>query len=55
MTADRGAVETFDFGGTMEELRARCKADTTFDPPRPPVFQKWMGRSKPPELAQAAE
>ena len=55
MTAERGAVETFDFGGTMEELRARCKEDTTFDPPRPPVFQKWMGRSKPPELAQAAE
>ena len=55
MAADRGAVDTFDFGGTMEELRARCKADTTFDPPRQPIFQKWMGRSKPPELAQAAE
>jgi N-methylhydantoinase B len=55
MAAERGPVETFDFGGTMEELRARCKEDTTFDPPSPPVFQKWMGRSKPPELAQAAE
>jgi len=55
MTADRGTIETFDFGGTMEELRARCKEDTTFDPPKQPIFQKWMGRSKPPELAQAAE
>ncbi len=35
----------FDRGGTIEELKARCKADTTFDPPRQPVFQKWMRRS----------
>ncbi|MBT5191303.1 MAG: hydantoinase B/oxoprolinase family protein [Rhodospirillaceae bacterium] len=55
MATERGEVETFNFGGTMEELRARCKADTTFDPPRQPVFQKWMGKSKPPEMAQAAE
>ncbi|MBT4045138.1 MAG: hydantoinase B/oxoprolinase family protein [Rhodospirillaceae bacterium] len=56
MAADRGNVELFDRGGTIEELKARCKADTTFEPPRNPVFQKWMGRQEAPrKLAEAAE
>ncbi|MDE0942473.1 MAG: hydantoinase B/oxoprolinase family protein [Alphaproteobacteria bacterium] len=56
MDADRGKIELFDRGGTIEELKARCKADTTFEPPRNPVFQKWMGRQdKPQKLAEAAE
>ena len=34
-------MKLFDFGGTIEELKARCKAETSFDPPKTPVFQKW--------------
>ena len=55
MKTERPNVEVFDFGGTIEELKARCKADTSIDPPKTPIFQKWMGQSKPPEIAQAAE
>jgi N-methylhydantoinase B len=51
MATTRGAVELFDFGGTVEELKARCKEDTQLEPPKAPVFQKWMGRVK----AEAAE
>ncbi len=47
MASDRGQIELFNRGGTIEELKARCKADTTFDPPKTPVFQKWMGRGAP--------
>jgi N-methylhydantoinase B len=45
MAAQRGSVELFDFGGTVEELKARCQADTTLQPPKTPVFQKWVTRS----------
>ena len=45
MAAQRGSVELFDFGGTVEELKARCQADTTLQPPKSPVFQKWVTRS----------
>ena len=38
-------------GGTVEELKARCKADTSLDPPRQPVFQKWMQQAQPMKLA----
>ena len=41
LTKERGDVKLFDFGGTIEELKARCKAETGFEPPAPPVFQKW--------------
>ncbi|MEM7189941.1 MAG: hydantoinase B/oxoprolinase family protein [Pseudomonadota bacterium] len=44
MASERGPTQLFDRGGTIEELKARCKADTTFDPPKQPVFQNWMGR-----------
>jgi N-methylhydantoinase B len=52
MASERGETELFDFGGTVEELKASCKADTHLEPPETPVFQKWMGRS---ELRDAAE
>ena len=55
MKTERPNVEVFNFGGTIEELKARCKADTSIDPPKTPIFQKWMDRSKSPEIAQAAE
>ena len=32
-------------GGTMEELKERCKAETGFDPPRTPRFARGMGRA----------
>jgi N-methylhydantoinase B len=42
MADQRGPVELFNRGGTIEQLKARCKADTSFDPPRSPVFANWM-------------
>jgi N-methylhydantoinase B len=42
MERERGDLKLFDFGGTVEELKARCKAETGFDPPRTPEFQKWV-------------
>ena len=41
LTAERQEVKLVDFGGTIEELKARCKAETSFDPPKAPEFQKW--------------
>jgi len=37
---ERGELNLFNFGGTVEELKARCKAETGFDPPRGRMFQK---------------
>jgi len=36
----RGDVEMFNFGGSIEEIKARCKAETHLDPPVPPTFAK---------------
>lgn len=36
MAAARGDIELFSFGGTIDELRARCKAETHLEPPQPP-------------------
>jgi N-methylhydantoinase B len=38
MRTERGDVPLFNFGGSIEEIRARCKAETHLDPPRPPTF-----------------
>jgi len=38
MAASRPPIELFNRGGTIEELKARCKAETSFEPPRSPVF-----------------
>ena len=42
MAAARPVLPLFDRGGTIEELKARCKAETSFDPPRTPRFANWM-------------
>ena len=34
----RGEPGLFDFGGTIEEIKARCKEETHLDPPVPPTF-----------------
>ncbi len=39
------SASLFDRGGTVEELKARCKAETTFDPPRQPEFARWMRKT----------
>lgn len=48
MAATRPAIELFNRGGTIEQLKARCKAETSFDPPRSPVFANWMGSAPQP-------
>ncbi len=35
----RGEPELFDFGGSIEEIKSRCKAETHLDPPRAPRFE----------------
>lgn len=42
MSKQRKEAPLFNRGGTIEELKARCKEETTFDPPRTPVFANWM-------------
>jgi N-methylhydantoinase B len=42
MARNRGELLLFNRGGNMEELMARCKADTSFDPPRKPEFANRM-------------
>jgi len=39
----RGEVGLFDFGGTIEEIKARCKDETHLEPPVPPVFAQVGG------------
>ncbi|MEQ8346958.1 MAG: hydantoinase B/oxoprolinase family protein [Sneathiellaceae bacterium] len=51
IAGERGPVQLFDFGGTIEELKSRCKAETGFEPPKQPVFQTWFTK----ERALAAE
>jgi len=38
--AKRGEIEMFNFGGSIEEIKARCKAETHLDPPVPPTFAR---------------
>ena len=38
LRAERGEPGLFDFGGTIEEIKARCKEETHLDPPVPPTF-----------------
>jgi N-methylhydantoinase B len=37
---ERGETELFDFGGTIEEIKARCKEETHLDPPVRPTFAR---------------
>ncbi len=40
LSAQRGAPELFDFGGTIEQIKARCGAETGLPAPVKPVFRK---------------
>jgi N-methylhydantoinase B len=51
MARTRGPHRMFDFGGSIEELKARCKAETGFDPPISPTFATWV-RSRQQKLAR---
>lgn len=42
MAQARGATSLFDFGGTIDELKARCKDETGLEPPAQPQFQQWV-------------
>jgi N-methylhydantoinase B len=39
----RGEPELFNFGGSIEEIKSRCKAETHLDPPQSPTFEKRAG------------
>jgi N-methylhydantoinase B len=51
MARKRGPSRMFDFGGSIEELKARCKEETGFDPPVSPTFATWV-RSRQQKLAR---
>ncbi len=53
MSKERGDPKLFDFGGTVEELKARCKEETGLEPPKTPVFLNWF--TKEARKVQAAE
>jgi len=46
MANQRGEVALFDRGGTIEDLRARCKEETGLDPPKAPIFLNWFFEDK---------
>ena len=46
MAQKRGEPPVFDFGGTVDELKKRCKKETGHEPPRPPEFQTWVTAGK---------
>jgi N-methylhydantoinase B len=47
MARNRGELLLFNRGGNIEEVMARCKADTSFDPPRKPEFANRMNGVAP--------
>ena len=54
MAAARGPVKLFDRGfETVEELKARCKAETGHEPPAAPQFTAWAG-AKADKVTRAA-
>jgi N-methylhydantoinase B len=42
MAKKRGKTPLFDFGGSIEELKERCKRETGLNPPKQPEFQTWV-------------
>ena len=42
MAAERGDTKLFDFGGTLEELKARCEDETGLPAPDAPEFPTWF-------------
>ena len=53
----RGRTKLFDFGGTIPELKKRCKKETGLEPPEQPKFQTRIepgsakGRKRPTKTA----
>ena len=43
MAENRKELPLFDFGGTIEEIKARCLEETGMEPPTQPVFAKQPG------------
>jgi N-methylhydantoinase B len=43
----RGEFGMFNFGGSIEEIKARCKAETHLDPPVPPTFARVRSEARP--------
>jgi N-methylhydantoinase B len=52
MRAERLPLQMFERGGTIEEIKARAKAETGFDAPKPPRSPHWITQ---PALKVAAE
>jgi N-methylhydantoinase B len=44
----RGKTQVFNFGGTIPELKKRCKAETGLPAPVQPEFPRWVKTSKQP-------
>lgn len=42
MAKKRGKPKLFDFGGSIEELKKRCKKETGLAPPKEPELQVWV-------------
>jgi N-methylhydantoinase B len=40
LRAQRGEPGLFDFGGTIEEIKARCREETHLEPPVAPTFAR---------------
>lgn len=51
LTKNRGAASLFDRGGSIEELKGRCKDETGLEPPAAPTFQKKRRREGAVRLA----
>ncbi|HEX7036766.1 MAG TPA: hydantoinase B/oxoprolinase family protein, partial [Pseudomonadales bacterium] len=45
MRAERGEIRLFDKGGTIEEIKARCREETGLEPPRTPIFPRQARRA----------
>jgi N-methylhydantoinase B len=43
MAENRKELPLFDFGGTIEEIKARCLEETGMEPPTQPVFANQPG------------
>jgi N-methylhydantoinase B len=40
LRAERGEIKLFDQGGGIDEIKARCQAETGLEPPRAPEFAR---------------
>ena len=47
MAKKRGKTKLFDKGGTIPELKKRCRKETGLDAPAQPVFQTWFRDAEP--------